>query len=160
MYKTSTDSSIPSFVNLATNEIVTTINFDKQLISKLIVTSNPHKAHWHNGLHICISKLLSIKFRNCLKDGYFLAAWKKINVGPIHKKGKKNKFWIIIDLFPCYVFVANILQNSFLIKFFNTSSKTNCLIQINQASCLAISVYISLFKLPMKYMPLLVTIPH
>ena len=90
MYKTSTDSSIPSFVNLATNEIVTTINFDKQLISKLIVTSNPHKAHWHNGLHICISKLLSIKFRNCLKAGYFLAAWKKINVVPIHKKENKQ----------------------------------------------------------------------
>ena len=32
----SSDSSIPSFVNLATNETVTTICFDEQLISKLL----------------------------------------------------------------------------------------------------------------------------
>ena len=38
----SSDSSIPSSVNLATNETVTTINFDKQLISKLIVALNPN----------------------------------------------------------------------------------------------------------------------
>ena len=37
----STDSSIPSSVNLATNEAVTTVNFDEQLISKLIVALNP-----------------------------------------------------------------------------------------------------------------------
>ena len=42
---TSTDSSIPSSVNLATNETVTKINFDEQVISKLIVALNPNKAH-------------------------------------------------------------------------------------------------------------------
>ena len=36
----SPDSSIPSSVNLATNEAVTTVNFDEQLISKLIVALN------------------------------------------------------------------------------------------------------------------------
>ena len=36
----STDSSIPSSVNLATNETITTINFDEQLISKLIEAFN------------------------------------------------------------------------------------------------------------------------
>ena len=39
----SSDSSIPSSVNLATNETVTNINFDEQLISKLIVALNPSK---------------------------------------------------------------------------------------------------------------------
>ena len=39
----SSDSSIPSSVNLATNETVTNINFDEQLISKLIVALNPNK---------------------------------------------------------------------------------------------------------------------
>ena len=38
----SPDSSIPSSVNLATNEAVTTVNFDEQLISKLIVALNPN----------------------------------------------------------------------------------------------------------------------
>ena len=43
----SNDSSIPSSVNLATNETVTNINFDEQLISKLIVALNPNKVHRH-----------------------------------------------------------------------------------------------------------------
>ena len=38
----STDSSIHSSVNLATNETVTKITFDEQLISKLIVALNPN----------------------------------------------------------------------------------------------------------------------
>ena len=37
------NSSIPSSVNYATNETVTKINFDEQLISKLIVALNPNK---------------------------------------------------------------------------------------------------------------------
>ena len=48
----STDSSMPSSVNLATNETVTKINFEEQLISKLIVALNPNKAHGHDGLSI------------------------------------------------------------------------------------------------------------
>ena len=48
----STDSSIPSSVNLATNDAVTTVNFDEQLIPKLIVALNPNKAHGHDGLPI------------------------------------------------------------------------------------------------------------
>ena len=94
----STDSSIPSSINLATNEDVTTANFDEQLISKLIVTLNPNKAHGHDGLSIrmlqmgseSISKPLSIIFRNCLKAGYFPTTWKKASVVPIHKKGNTN----------------------------------------------------------------------
>ena len=52
MYSNFTGSSIPSSVNLATNEAVTTVNFDDQLISKLIVALNPNKAHGHDGLSI------------------------------------------------------------------------------------------------------------
>ena len=77
-----TDSSIPSSINHWTNEIVTKINFDEQLISKLIVALNPNKAHGHDGLSIRmlqmssdgIYKPLSIIFRNCLKAGYFFTA--------------------------------------------------------------------------------------
>ena len=48
----SKESSIPSSIHLATNEAVTTVNFDEQLISKLIVVLNPNKAHGHDGLSI------------------------------------------------------------------------------------------------------------
>ena len=48
----STDTSIPSSVNLAINKPVTTINFDKHVISKLIVALNPYKAHGHDDLSI------------------------------------------------------------------------------------------------------------
>ena len=89
-----TDSSTPSSVNLATNEAVTSVNFDEQLISKLIVALNPNKAHGHDGLSIRMlqmgSKPLSIIFRNCLKAGYFPRAWKKPNIVPVHKKGNKQ----------------------------------------------------------------------
>lgn len=39
-------------VNPATNETLTTITFDEQLISKLISGLNPNKAHGHDGLSI------------------------------------------------------------------------------------------------------------
>ena len=123
----STDSSIPSSVNLATNEAVTTVNFDEQLISKLIVALNPNKAQGHDGLSIrmvqmdseSISKPLSIIFRNCLKAGYFLTVWKKSNVAPVHKEGNKQ---ILSNYRPIslLLFVANFLKKSFLMQFFNT----------------------------------------
>ena len=53
----STDSSIPSSVNLATNETVTKINFDEQLLSKLIVALNPNIAHGYDGLSICMLQM-------------------------------------------------------------------------------------------------------
>ena len=94
----SSDSSILSSVNLATNETLTKINFDEWLISKLILALNPNKAHGHDGLSIrmlqmgsdSIFKPLSIIFLNCLKAGYFSTAWKKANIVPVHKKGNKQ----------------------------------------------------------------------
>ena len=84
---------IASSFNLATNKTVTTINFDEQLIAKLIVALNANKVHGDDGLSIRllqISKPLSIIFQNCRKAGYFPEAWKKTNVVPIHRKGNKQ----------------------------------------------------------------------
>ena len=53
----SKESSIPSFVNYAANETVIKINFDEQLISKLIVTLNPYKVNCYNGLSIRILQM-------------------------------------------------------------------------------------------------------
>ena len=116
----STDSSISSSVNLTTYETVTKINFDVQLISKLIVALNPNKAHGHDGLSIrmlqigydSISKPLSIIFRNCLKASYFPTARKKANVVPAHKKGNKQILnnYRPVFLLPIY---SNHLKNHF-----------------------------------------------
>ena len=67
-------SKATSSVNLAINEAVTTVNFDEQLISKLIVALNPNKADSHDGLLIRLTKPLLIIFRNCLKAGNFPTA--------------------------------------------------------------------------------------
>ena len=56
----STDSSIPSSVNLATNETVTKINFDEQLISNLILALRPNKAHGDDGLSLRMLKWVLI----------------------------------------------------------------------------------------------------
>ena len=48
----STDSCIPSSFNLAKNETIATINFDEQLVSKLIVDVNPNTANGQDELSI------------------------------------------------------------------------------------------------------------
>ena len=113
----STNISIPFFINLATNETVTKINFDEQLIAKLIVALNPNEAHGHDGLSIpmlqmdfdSLSKPFSIVYRNCLKAGFFSTAWKKANVVPVHKKGNKQ---ILNNYRPVslYLVVVNCLR--------------------------------------------------
>ena len=102
----SMDSSIPSSVNLATNETLTKTNFDEQLISKLTVPLNPNKPHGHDGvsirmLQMVISKPLSILFRNCLKAGNFPIAWKKANVVPVHK----YILFIYVILFALHIYI-------------------------------------------------------
>ena len=163
----STDSSIPSSVNLTTNETVTEIDFDEQLISKLIVALNTNKAHGHDGLSILmlqmgsdsISKPLSVIFRNCLKAGYFPTAWKKANVVPVHKKGNKqimNNYRPVSLLPICSKRFEKIIFDT----IFRHLMASNLLNPVSHASCLAILVYIRLFQLPMKYMSLLMLIPH
>ena len=46
---------IAPYLHLATNETVTKIKFDEQLISKLIVALDPNKAHGHDGISIRIN---------------------------------------------------------------------------------------------------------
>ena len=131
----STDSSIPSSVNLATNETLTKTNFDEQLISKLTVPLNPNKPHGHDRISIrmlqigsdSISKPLSILFRNCLKAGNFPIAWKKANVVPVHKKGNKQILnnYQTVCLLPIYsklsekIIFDTIFQHLTVNKLFN-----------------------------------------
>ena len=80
----STDRSIPFYVNRASTETVTTINFDEQLISKIIVALNPDKTH------DSIPKFFSMIFRSSLKPFYFPTSWKKANIAPVQREGNKQ----------------------------------------------------------------------
>ena len=106
-----------------------------------------------------LSLNLSIIFWDCLKSGYFLAAWKKANVALVHKKGNKQILnnYQLISLLPIS---SKLLEEIIFDTIFQYLMKINSLIQISQALYLMILVYISLFQLPMKNMPLLVPIPH
>ena len=113
----STDRSIPSSVNLATNETVTNINFSEQLISKLIVAVNPNKAHGNDGLS---SRILQIsKPFKSLKPVTSRQHGRRLML-LLSTKKETSEFWVIIDLFSFYLLVANCLKKSFLIQLFNT----------------------------------------
>ena len=57
MYCNSYSFKHPS-VNLVTNETLTIMHFDEQLISKLISSLNPNKAHGHDGLSIRMFQMI------------------------------------------------------------------------------------------------------
>ena len=65
---------------------VTTINFGE----KLIVLIDGLSVRMLQMGSDSIFKPLTITFRNCLKVGYFLAAWKKTNVVLVHKNENKQ----------------------------------------------------------------------
>ena len=106
-----------------------------------------------------ISKRLSIIFQNCLKADYFPTAWKKANAVPVHKKGDKQ---ILSNYRP--VSVLPICGKRFEKIIFDTIFQhlmANKLLNPNQSGFMtAILICISLFQFSMKYIPLLMLIPH
>ena len=138
----STDRSIPFYVNRASTETVTTINFDEQLISKIIVALNPDKTH------DSIPKFFSMIFRSSLKPFYFPTSWKKANIAPVQREGNKqilNNYWpafilpncsklfekIIVDTIFQYM-MENKLLNSNQLGFMPRDSCIHQLISINR----------------------------
>ena len=77
---------------------LTSIQIDGDQILKLIRSLDINKSHGFDQisarmLKICDSsvvKPLLIIFKNSVNEGVFPTSWKKANVTPIHKKGKKN----------------------------------------------------------------------
>ena len=106
-----------------------------------------------------ISKPFSTIFRNSLKAGYFLRALKKANVVPVHKKGNKQ---ILSNYRPVsFLPICGKLFEKIIFDTIFQHLKANKLLNPNQSAfMLAILVYISSFQLSMKYMPLLMLIPH
>ena len=95
---------MPSSVNLATNETVTKINFEEQLISKLIVALNPNKAHGHDGLSIRMFQIVSDSLNPSqpeLSESRLLPdSMEEGQRCPCPQKKETNKIWIIIELLP------------------------------------------------------------
>ena len=85
-------------------------NFSKEDIYKIIKNLDPNKAHGHDMISICMTKLCSISickpleiiFQNFLRWGTFPSEWKKANVVPTFKKSDKQciKNYRPVSLFP------------------------------------------------------------
>ena len=88
-----------------TSNRLSTVDINSKKILKLIQSLNSNKVHGHDGisirmLNLCepsILKPLSLLFDNCVRDGVFPNDWKKANVIPVHKKGKKGHRQLVSD---------------------------------------------------------------
>ena len=92
-----TGSVLPDF-SFVTNLRLSNVTLSKDLIAKIISNLNVKKASGNDEvsarmIKICgntlIEPLFTI-FDNCLKKGVFPNIWKKANVVPIYKKGKRD----------------------------------------------------------------------
>ena len=86
--------------NLAprTDQSVTSINFSRDDILKIIQNLNPNKAHDPDKvsirmIKICgksLSKPFEMVFKSCVIKGEYPSEWKKANVVLVHKKSDKQ----------------------------------------------------------------------
>ena len=90
-------SSLPTFY-LRTDEILSSLNINKDDIFAIIKNLNPNKSHGSDNISIRMIKLcrksivypLKLSFKASLQGGESPAYWKKANVVPAHKKESKN----------------------------------------------------------------------
>ena len=106
----SNSSELPNKLEYLTQSRLSSINFSKDDIAKMIQNLDPNKTHGHDQISIRILKLcstsickpLEIIFSRCLVTGTFPNDWKKGNVVPVFKKGDKEilKNYRPISLLP------------------------------------------------------------
>ena len=113
--------------NLAprTDQSVTSINFSRDDILKIIQNLNPNKAHDPDKvsirmIKICgksLSRPLEMVFKSCVIKGEYPSEWKKANVVLVHKKSDKQslKNYRPISLLPIFgkIFERIIYNNIF-----------------------------------------------
>ena len=100
---------------------LSSINFEKEDILKIIRNLNVNKAHGHDNisirmLKICDSVLvepLSLIYKNCINSGVFLDIWKRSHIIPTYKK-MINVALITTTLFLYYHFAAKYLNIFFI----------------------------------------------
>ena len=133
------NSTLPEHFVFYTDKHLSSIDFDKAEVTRIIKKLDPNKAHGYDGisikmLKICgdsISKPLTLIFKNCLQSGTFPNLWKKANIVPIHKKNDKQIIsnYRPVSLLPiCGKIFERIIYDS-LFSFFTA----NNLITTNQS---------------------------
>ena len=92
------DSFIPPNITFATEQKLSTLEFYRDDIVKIVKSLDPKKAHGYDErsipmIKLCatsIAKPLPILFRNNFKNQCFPKEWKKANIVPVHKKNEDN----------------------------------------------------------------------
>ena len=88
------NSVLPSAITFKTQSRLSSINFGKEDIIKIIRNLNVRKVHGHDNvsvgmLKICDSVLvepLSLVYKNCINPGAFPDIWKRSHIIPRYKK--------------------------------------------------------------------------
>ena len=117
----SNNTILPSAIFFKTQSRLSSINFEKEDILKIIRNLNVNKAHGHDNisirmLKICDSVLvepLSLIYKNCINSGVFPDIWKRSHIIPTYKK-MTNVALITTALFLYYQFVAKYLNVFFI----------------------------------------------
>ena len=94
----SNNSALPSAIFFKTQSRLSSINFEKEDILKIIRNLNINKAHVHDNisiqmLKICDSVLvepLPLIYKNCINSGVFPDIWKRSHIIPTYKKKDKH----------------------------------------------------------------------
>ena len=129
----SNNSILPSAISFKTQSRLSSINFEKEDILKIIRNLNINKAHVHDNisiqmLKICDSVLvesLSLIYKNCINSGVFPDVWKRSHIIPAYKK-MINVALITTALFLYYQFVGKYLNVFFTTLYSYTQKVTIC----------------------------------
>ena len=117
----SNNSVLPSAISFKNQSRLSSVNFEKEDILKIIRNLNVNKAHGHDNisirmLKICDSVLvepLSLIYKNCINSGVFPDIWKRSHIIPTYKK-MINVALITTALFLYSQFVAKYLNVFFI----------------------------------------------
>ena len=135
----SNSSELPFNLYYTTKKDLNTLNFSNNDIERIIQNLDPNKAHGHDKISICMTKIcsksickpLQFIFRQCTDTGSFPLEWKKVNVVPVHKKVDKQclKNYRPVSLLPiCGKIFERLIFNE-MFRFLNE----NNLISSNQS---------------------------
>ena len=131
----SNNSVLPSNKHFLTDKRLTTIDFNKTDIIKIIRNLNVNKAHGHDNISIRMLKIcdsavtepLSILFKNCIKSGIFPNNWKMSHIIPTYKKNDKHciKNYRPVSLLPiCSKIFERIIYNPVFLYLENNNLLT------------------------------------
>ena len=135
----SNSSELPLNLYYITKKHLNTLNFSNNDIERIIQNLDPNRAHGHDKISICMTKIcsksickpLQFIFRQCIDTGSFPLEWKKVNVVPVHKKVDKQclKNYGPVSLLPI---CGKIFERLIFNEMFRFLSENN-LISSNQS---------------------------